>query len=426
MGEFSKKLLKRVAGAIGALVLAAAQVNAASLPLPGQSGAPIQPPFDPSNLGSYIYQIMQAVNQYASGYQPHNFLYNGAFIVNQAGTGATTGGTTSGPAITAQVSDRWMVDTNVTSGAGRGQVVTSVAGTTLAPGFANAVSLYRNSGALTQPVCLEQEIKSAEFTQLQGRPVILSAWLANNAVVPAGNAATFYLWTGTGTDEGLGSLRAAVGMTASPALTPALTGLATAGSYTTPALTTTATRYSSGLISVPTNATEGVFAICWTPGAETAGTTNGIVVQGAQLEEADPSQTAAGRFERVSYAAELARDQHFFMQYQDNLAATFQLPMTCTEITSGTTAACILTLPQPQDLAAPVAAVATATSFGMTKVADGTAEACTTLAVVASSNTPQQIGLTCAVSETAAVGTMHIGLYANTGVANTIKVNSAF
>jgi hypothetical protein len=421
MRDFLKKLAVAAVG-----VALTSQAMAASIPVWPMAGAPIAPPLDPSNLFSYLNTVMGAVNQFASGYQPHNYLYNGAFLVNQRGTGIATGGTTSGPTVTANASDRWAIESNVTSATPRGQVVTSVTGTTLAPAFANALSLYRNSGALTQPVCAEQFIKSAEFTQLQGRPVILSAWLANNAVVPAGNAATFYLFTGTGTDEGLGSLRAAVGMTASPALTPALAGIATAGSYTTPALTLVSTRYSSPQIAVPATATEGIFAICWTPGAETAGTNNGIVIQGAQLEEADPNQTTAGRFERVTYAQELARDQHFYAQWADNLAATFTVPYTCTETTSGTTATCLLMLPQPQDLAAPVAAVATATSFGMTKVADGTAEACTTLAVVASTSTPQTVKLTCAASETAAVGTMHIGLYANTGAGNTLTVNSDF
>ena len=72
----------------------------------------------------------------------------------------------------------------------------------------------------------------------------------------------------------------------------------------------------------------------------------------------------------------------------------------------------------------PTVTVATATSFGMTKVADGTAEACTTFAVVASTATANNFKATCAVSETAAVGTMHIGLYAATGAANTLTVSS--
>ena len=402
-----------------ALLLVASAAHAASLPL-------FKGPLDPSNLLSYFNQLVQSVNQNASGYQPHNFLYNAAFDVQQRGTGIVTCGGTSGPTVTAYGPDRWACDVNVGSQQGRMQIVTSASGVTFAPAFPTMVSLYRNSAALTQPVVLEQFIKSAELVHLQGRPVIPSCWIANNTGAPTGVTATITIITGTGTDEGLGSLRSAVGMTASPAITPALTGLAAAGSYTTPALTTTATRYSGVPISVPATATEGAFLVSFTPGAESAGTTDGILVTGCQLEEAEPAQTAAGRVERVAYAQELARDQHFYAQWADNLANTFTLPGTCTETTSGTTAACTLLLPQTQDLAAPVAAVATATSFGMTKVADGTAEASTTTAVVASSNNPNSIKLTMAASETAAVGTMHLMLYANTGAANTISVNSDF
>lgn len=385
---------------------------------------------DPSQLQAVVNGVVNSINNGIPGYSDvnadQNYLDNGAMLVNQRGAAERVGGTTSGPTDAEYGPDRWAVDTNVTSGAGYSNEVTSASGVTFAPGFTNMVSVYRKTGALTQPVCLEQEIKSSVFSELAGRSAILSAYIAKNAGAASAATAKFYLWTGTGTDEGLGVLRGAVGMTASTALTPALTGLATAGSYTTPALTVTATRYSSAPIPVASTATEGVFAICFTPGAETAGTTDGILVTGAQLEGAAPKQTTAGNFNRVPYSTDLARAQRYFAEWSDSPAATFTLPGTCTEVSSGATAACTLMLPQPQDLAAPVDAVATATSFGMTKVADGTAEACTTLAVVSSSNNPQSVKLTCAVSETAAVGTMHLMLYAATGAANTITVNSDF
>jgi hypothetical protein len=279
--------------------------------------------------------------------------------------------------------------------------VTSASGSTFAPGFLNMVSLYRNSGALTQPICLEQQIESALFNKLQGRSVILSAWLANNAVVPSGNAATFYLWTGTVADEGLGSLRSAVGMTTSPALTPALTGLATAGSFTTAALTRTATRYSSTQIAVPTTAIEGIVAICWTPGTETAGTNNGILITGVQMEEADPNQTSAGRFVRTSEAEEVARAQRFFWQITDP-AATVEIPSACFVTAANTTVKCGVWLPQPMAIA-PVTAISTSTSFGIVVTA-GTAGTCTALAATASSNSTKSIGVTCTTGGTIALG----------------------
>lgn len=421
MRDFLKKLATVAIG-----LLLTSPTMAANIPIPPAAGAPYQTPIDPSGLAGYFAAILGAVNQYASGYQPHNFLYNGAMLVNQRGAAERVGGTTSGPTDAEYGPDRWAVDTNVSSGAGYSNEVTSATNVTFAPGLPTMMSVYRKTGALTQPVCAEEFIKSEEFTQLQGRQVILSAWIAANTGLPAGTAVTGYLVTGTGSNEGLGVLRAAVGMTASPAITPALAGVATAVQTLSSAPTTTATRFSSAPIPVPLTATEGVVELCFTPGSETAGTTDGFLFTGAQLEEAETSQLAAGRFERVTYAQELARDQHFYTQWSDGLAATFQLPGTCTEITSGTTAACVLMLPQPQDLAAPVSAVSTAASFGMTEVANGSAEACSTLAVVASSNTPTQIGLTCAASETAAVGTMHIMLYADTGATHTLTVNSDY
>lgn len=329
MRSLTKKLLALVAaGAL--LVQPALAAGIPTLPIPG-----IVPPLDPGNLLSYFQALVQNVNQYASDYQSLNYLDNGAMLVDQRGTGAQTCGGTSGPTETAYSADRWACVVNVGSQQGKAQVVTSAAGVTFAPGFSNMVSLYRNANALTQPVCLEQFVESARFTYLQGHGVILSAYLANNAGAPGGNTATMYLWTGTGSNEGLGDLRGAVGMTASPALTPALTGLATAGSYTTPALTTTTTRYSSGPIQVPATATEGVVAICWTPGTETAGSTDGILIGGVQAEEAEPAQTTAGRFERIPLAEETIRAQRFYAQLNEP-ASGAAVPITMQNVASAT------------------------------------------------------------------------------------------
>lgn len=295
--------------AVLAAVLAAATVRAASLPYPFWSG-----PYDPSQMQNEINSLGQSVNQNTSGYQPLNFLDNADLVMQQRGTSAVTCGTTGGPGITAYSADRWACEVNVTSGAGRMSIVTSATGVTFAPGVPTMLSLYRTSGALTQPISAEQEIKTARFSTLQGRPIGMSCWLAANAGAPSGVTASFHVFTGTGTDEGLGALRSAVGMTASPALTPALTGLATTGTYTTPALTTTATRYSSGPIYIPNTATEAIFEVDWTPGAETFGTTDGILIGDCQLEEFDPNQPTAGRFQRVSAAEDAARSYPYYFQ----------------------------------------------------------------------------------------------------------------
>lgn len=399
------KQLRTLVAAFATIVMLTSGVLAASIPLPGQSGAPYAPPYDPSALGSYLQLTLQATNQWASGYQPLNYLDNGFMTVQQRGTGTATCGGTSGPASTAYGADRWACEVNVGSQQGRQTPVTSASGVTFAPSVANMTSLFRNANALTQPICLEQEIETARFTQLQGRPVILSAWLAANTGAPSGVTATFYLWTGTSTNEGLGAstiFGSAIGMTASPALTPAMTGIATAGSYTTPALTTTATRYSSAPILVPTTATEGVAAICWTPGAETAGSTDGILIGAAQLEEAEGTQTTAGRIERVPAAEDLARSQRFFWQITDP-AATVEVPSACFVTAANTTVKCGVWLPQPM-IAAPITTASGATaSFGIVVTA-GSAGTCTALNATASSNTTRSIGVTCTTGGTIALG----------------------
>ena len=406
-----------------ASVAAVAGVYAASVPLlnPQQCQIP--------GACIDINQALANVNSNAVGFSStfvgKNYLDNGDFSITQRGTGIISGATTAGPVVTSYPADRWAIDQNTSTGspAPRGKILTSAPTPPL--GFQNVLSVYRTSGTSVQPILLEQEVKSSRFIQLQGKPVILSCYLSTLAGAGSATTAVLGLITGTGTDDGLGALRGAVGLTATPAITPVWAGVATTVALTQTGLTSTPTRYSSGPVIVPVAATEGAFYVSWTPGAETAGPPAGIAVTGCQLEQADPNQTTASAFEFLPSQTNLQRTEVFYKQWADSLAATFTLPMTCTETTSGTTAACLLEYPT-QDLAAPVVAVQTATSFGMTKVADGTAEACTTFAVVASTSTPNNAKLTCAVSETAAVGTMHIGLYANTGAANTLSVSSDF
>lgn len=394
-----RRIVKKLGvAAFGALLASSAM--AASIPIYPQSGAVITPPLDPSNLFSYLNQVLQSVNQYASGYQPENILDNGAATITQRGTSEATGADTSGCAVVSYVVDRWCIDTNVASGAGFGQVKTS--SPTPPPGFSNVVNVYRKTGALTQPVCLMQEIETTRFVQLQGKPVIISAYVAALAGAPSGMVVTGYLFTGTGTNQGLGALQSAVGMTASPALTPAWTGIATASQTMTITPTTSFARASSGQIPVPVTATEGAVAFCFTPGAETAGTTNGFSITGMQLEVAGPNQTTAGAFQFLPPSTALERAQRYFWQISDP-AATVNIPSSCNVTTANTTVKCGVWLPQ-QMWTAPVTAVATATSFGIWLTA-GTAGTCTTLAASASSNTVNNIGVTCTTGGTIALGT---------------------
>lgn len=408
--------MKRLFSALAALVVAATLSYAAYTPIPLLTTAATN---EPSQINATFNGVIQQINSsmtpanFAPAATPRNFIDNGAMAVHQRGTATVTCGTTTIPPTTAYGADRWGCNANVTSGAGISQVIT----TSPAPpaGFPASTKLYRTSGALTQPICSMQEISSANTTYMAGQVVTLSFYAAALAGLSAdnGNVINAYIFTGTGTDQGLQSF------TASPAITPAFTGISSVltQSFT---ISTTFGRYGFSA-QIPATATEMAVAICFTPTATGAGATDGFAYTGAQLEIGN----GASAYEFRSYTAELLTAQAYFVQWADNLASTFSLPATCAEITSGTTAACTLILPTTMRTT-PTTTVATATSFGKTKAADGTAGACSTLAAIASSNTPNSAGLTCALSETAAVGTMGRLIYANSGASNTLIVSADY
>lgn len=241
---------------------------------------------------------------------PRNFLDNGAMAVAQQGTGIITGGTTTITGLQF-AADRWFIDTNVSSGAGRGQVSASSPPTD----FTQYLKVYRTSGALTQQVCAIQEIETIRATALAGRNVVFSGTMQALAGMSGLGQVNVYLFTGTGSDQGLGTL------TASPAITPAWTGVAGGttpiGTFT---VSTTWTRYTTAAVAVPSTTTEAAVAMCFTPGSSGAGTTDGFAVTGVQLE---PTMAVAGAtpgasaFEFRLYGEELRTVQRFFIQINE-------------------------------------------------------------------------------------------------------------
>lgn len=190
-------------------------------------------PYDPALLGSYLNQVIQSVNGNVVGLGlptlPRNFVDNGTMDVNQRAVTATCA-TTSGVVETSYSADRWACDVNMASGAGQLAVVTS--GPSPQIGDTQSSTLVRNSGSLGQPVCAWNEIPTNRATQLAGQNVILSAFMEALAGLNAdnGNQAQMYLVTGTGTNQGLGALRSAVGMTSTvkaSSVTVATTGILT-------------------------------------------------------------------------------------------------------------------------------------------------------------------------------------------------------
>lgn len=326
--SFSARLLS----ASLALALAVMPLHAANIPL-------LTGPQDPSQLNATINGVINNIN---AGITPNstatfsnfrNYVDNGAMQIQQRGTGVVTCGTTTIPPTTAYGADRWGCNANVTSGAGRMQPVTS--GPTPPVGFGSSQILYRTSGALTQPVCAWQEIGSDSAKQLAGQGVVFSANLQALAGLAADNGAVanLVIVTGTGNNEGLQSF------TASPAITPAWTGIATL--QTTPfTLTTAWARYAAPAVIVPAATTEIGVAICFTPTATGAGATDGLAFVGVQLEQGASASTY--EFRPLPIERELA--QRFAFVLTEAAAGVVQVGGGSAQ---GTTTTCTAMIPFP-------------------------------------------------------------------------------
>ena len=291
---------------------------------------------------------------------PRNLLDNGQMQIQQRGTSTQTCGTTTVPA-TAYAADRWGCNVNVTSGAGTLQVITSNLPAAPLPAFNAAMLFYRTSGTLAQPQCVMQEIPTSRITPLQGQAVSLSFYAQGLALMLAEQTTlNAYLFTGTGSDQGLGSF------TASPAVTPAFTGIAST-STTAFTITSSWARYSTSFV-VPATATEAAVALCWTPTTGgTAGATDGFRFTGVQLEQgALPSS-----FEFRTYGSELAEAQRYYYQINETTSATMR--GSCTNLTSSISN-CIVPFPVPM-IKVPTGAYTT--GFAIAVAAQTSMGACT-------------------------------------------------
>jgi hypothetical protein len=135
--------------------------------------------------------------------------------------------------------------------------------------------------------------------------VVFSAYLQALAGLTAANSVvTMSVITGTGIDQGLG------GLTASPAITPAWTGVSTVATVPQ-TLTTSWVRYSSGAVAIPTTATEVGVEICFTPVGSASGTTDGFSLTGAQLEMVTGNNTVPSAFEFRLYQDDLKDAQRY-------------------------------------------------------------------------------------------------------------------
>jgi hypothetical protein len=334
--------MKRYLGVLSGLALlalGALYANSANLPL--FSGPSCS---EPSQLQSCLNQLIAQLNggtytqSLAEFNNPRNVVDNGAFDVQQRGTGARTCATTSTPTSAAYAADRWFCDVNVTSGAGQLTVITTTPSPP--PGFAQSMKLVRNSGALLQPQCVWQVLPTARAVSLQGQQVVFSIYeqaLAGLATDQGSTAQSFNMVViaGTSADE------SPTTWTASPAITPAWTGLTTLVNTNFPTPTAPAWARYQTTAAVPINAKELAVGICFTPIGATSGATDGIAFVGAQLEQG----SIASPFEFRAASLVLAEAQRFFLRYNEiNTVAAVQFGG---GTALGTTTTCSIAIPFP-------------------------------------------------------------------------------
>lgn len=363
-------------------------------------------PQDPSQLFFYLNSLVQSINGLSSANQgmsfanPRNYLDNGQMQVQQRGTGIQTCGTTTIPS-SAHAADRWGCNVNVTSGAGSLRVVTASLPTQ--PVFNAALTFYRTSGTLAQPQCVMQEIATMRVTPLQGQGVTLSFYAIGGAAMLAETTTVnSYLFTGTGSDQGLQSF------TASPAVTPAWTGIASTQT-TAHTITSSWARYSA-TYQIPATATEAAIALCWTPTTGgTAGTTDGFTFTGVQFEVGQ----FATLFEYRHYVDELETAQRYYYQITETAAIFPVAPCAAVDTTHTN---CIIKLPMTMRTAP---TMTFANGFASpTSTTQATLGACTTLiaAVTVTSTVGgvDSILVNCAATTIPAAGIASF-LYSNNG-----------
>ena len=341
--------------AVAALIAGSLAANSASLSNMPASCA------EASQLLNCLNQLVAAIN---AGITPasmgnlnsfRNVLDNGALLIQQRGTSARTCAANAGITTAAYSADRWACQVNVGSGAG--QLTAGVTTAPLVVGFPSYSTLARNSGALTQPQCVWQEISTYKSIPLQGQQVVLSSYMKALAGLNAdnGSVANLVIITGTGTDEGL-----AASPTASPAITPAWTGIATQIN-TAVTLTTAWQRYST-TVQIPTTAKEIGVGLCFTPTATGAGATDGFAFVGVQLEQG----SAASAFEHRSQSSELMEAQRYFIRYNEiNSAGAIQFGGG-TALGTSTTCSIVITFPTTMRIAPTYTNALSATTFTVT------------------------------------------------------------
>ncbi len=352
---------------------------------------------DPSQLNATLNSLIQSLNTLVTPQTMapftnfRNVLDNGNMAIYQrgtVGTTITTCGTTTIPQ-TAYGADRWGCNANAAAGAGRMKVVTT--GPTPPAGFTASEQLYRTSGVSPQPTCAMQEIGTVNSTALAGQSVVVSVYEQPLAGLVADNGGAFnvYIFTGTGTDEGFGTF------TATTAITPAWTGIATTGSFSFTNAAAAWVRVSGSAV-IPATTTEIAAAICFTPTASGAGVTDGLAFTGFQLEVSPSGQASPYEFKPPGY--ETVEANRYFYSITEAAATVLQSPSG----NGASTTTCTLNIPFPVTMRSAPTFVAwgtalSASTWTITHIVTATALSTPYLAVLGA-NTPTGGSLTATVA----------------------------
>jgi hypothetical protein len=212
-----------------------------------------------------------------------NRLINGSMAIAQRGTSFTPAGNATDYTL-----DRWNANRNSV-----GNYTVSQQGT--AGNY--SIRLQRNSGdTSTQTIRLRQVIESVNCADLAGLQVTFSANLIAGANYSGGSSFYVTIVTGSGIDQGLGSM-----------VTNAFTNFLQQSTNFTP--TTTSTRISS-TVTIPAGTNEIGILITWDPSG-TAGANDWVQLANVQLEKG----STVTSFDYRPYTTELALCQRYYYRY---------------------------------------------------------------------------------------------------------------
>lgn len=411
-------MLRRLLLAIGLSALIVPAL-AANIPLfTGPAGT--NPLNDPPIVGS-ANQIVNAVNasvtpaSMATPFDFRNLLDNPKFDFQpissgSAYTASTVTGTLTGINSTCTyLSGRWCIYAN--NGAASAQ--TAWVGLPGA-GFQSGQQFGRTSGNanLTQ-ICLVQKVPLERVIELQGQPLILSWYgLLGANFSGALNQVQAYVLTGTipGVDQTIATL-----ITSAPTTINGFSGPANQVNGALVTMSTTFTRYQINAGVVPTNATNLAVELCYTP-TGTAGTADNVQVTGVQLEGGFSGSAAVGAATTTASTFEF-RPQWWDIQQTARYAQFFTDGATTRRYAIGqanatTTVQFVLDLPTPMNTP-PVTVFENGAIFAATN-AGGTGFGCA-LTAIATSNTPNTLGLLCTSTAAFVAGNSSQLLGLNTG-----------